>query len=250
MIRIFIPSAGRAQDVRTLASLRGCWGSTSVVVPEAQGEAYRAELPPEVAVLTHNVDRIRATRQWIVNYALENGIRRIVMVDDDLRFRHRAADSNSHVRVDDASGLVADLELVMDEGFVHVGVADEFMCQHRPRGYSVSQRYNQVLAYDLDRIVSRMGAVPEYRTEINEEHDVHLQLAEKGLPPAVLNDWTKSSRAYSTGGCSTWRTAEVEKQGHFDLAQLHPKLVRVVENPKALSGFSIRVRWGAAKSAT
>jgi len=245
-VKIFVPSAGRAGRVRTLDSLPARalqW--VILIVPEREAADY-AQSHQGIDVVGCPEKGIRATRQWIMDRA--EG--RVVFMDDDLRFRHREP-GGSHISVDVAHGLLGDVGWAMDQGCFAVGLADEFMCQSRPPGLGHG-RFNDVLCYDLDAIDAALGrdGRPKFRCEVNEEHDVHLQLLAAGLRTGVLSDWTKGGGArYAAGGCSAWRTAAVEEAGHRELARLHPEFVRIVPHAKSLSGWAIRVRWEAARRA-
>lgn len=242
---IFIPSAGRADRVTTLDSLpaRRARNDTTLVVPEAEVAAYREHWPAIRIVGLSDAHRgIRATRQWIMDSAPFGA--RIVMMDDDMRFRQRQADGR-FLRVGVADGLIEAIDAAMWNGFAHVGLSDEFMCHTQPRGRREEARYNDVLAYDLAQI-ERTGPRPQYRVEVGEEHDVHLQLSARGLRSCVVTEWTKSGKRYSAGGCSTWRTAEVERAGLLRLAELHPALVTTAPNKDTVSGLSLRIRWSKA----
>jgi len=247
---IVIPSRGRANAVRTLDSIEH-GTSVNIVVPTTEAQDYAKavlEHRSRFDVKIHGVEcsHIGQKRQWIINKWRGH---KIVMLDDDLRFRRRYATDDRFVsaKPDDISLMIRTLGIALATT-PHAGIADEFMCQHQPRGHKVGGRYNQVLAYDLGHyLFAREKYSPAFRLAINEEHDLHLQLARSGYKPIVLTDWTKGSKYNASGGCSTWRTPEFERAEFEKFARLWPDTVSInTDNKSSISGWSTRVNWARA----
>ena len=241
-MRIYVPTSGRP-DRQITSNLLCAAGVEHYVVSEEsdnlRSEGYRR-------ILTYSGDPgIRAKRDFIWGLAALVGESKVLMLDDDLRFRRRDASGKfPQAGVSDIPELIETIGERLDHN-AHVGIADEFMSQHLPRGWKYSGRYNQVLGYNLSLFPK---VWPEWRVEINEEHDVSLQLQAAGLPPAISCEWTKSSKHYAAGGCSAWRTPEVELSAHRAFASLWPGLVSVVPHKGSPSGYGIRVNWKKASA--
>lgn len=183
---------------------------------------------------------IRATRQYILDDAFRMKHGKIMVMDDDLTFRRRKPDGSfTKATTNDVRDLLAQVEEHLNQ-YAHVSMCDEFMCQHQPRGIKTHGRYNSFVAFNLTMFPTPR---PSYRIEINEDHDMNLQLQAAGLPPAIMCEWTRSTKPYAAGGCNTWRTAEVELRGHLELAMLWPDLVKVMPVKNGMSGHAIRVKW-------
>jgi hypothetical protein len=68
------------------------------------------------------------------------------------------------------------------------------------------------------------------RLPVMEDFDVALQLLRKGYPSLTLNNWVQDqSTSNAPGGCSTYRSLEVQAKGAKGLARLHPNVVKLVE---------------------
>lgn len=89
---------------------------------------------------------------------------------------------------------------------------------------------------------------PRFRIELNQDHDFSLQLHLMGFPPAILTDYTKSTKPGANGGVSRYRKAEDELRGHHILAKHWPRFVHVVPSATSLSGFRISVKWKRART--
>lgn len=87
---------------------------------------------------------------------------------------------------------------------------------------------------------------------VMEDFDVTLQLLRLGYENMVLFEWAWGQPSSNApGGCSAYRTYEVQKAGAEGLAALHPDYVTPVQKPsKNWRGFDhrwdVKVRWKAA----
>lgn len=239
-MRIVIPSTGRCAVQPTLEALpETAVAELHVHLDEIDRYARRWGHAASVVGLRYH--GIREKRQHVLD---TGGDGKLVMMDDDLRFRARRADGRfERATAADVEAMLAAIEKALDER-AHVGIADEFMCQHNPVGAVEGRRYNQVLGYNFGLVE---GARPKFRFEVNEEHDMHLQLLRLGHVPLVLTDWTKSSRYQAAGGCSTWRTAELERSEFHRFALEWSGVVSVVPNKNSISGLATRVNWRRAR---
>lgn len=244
-MRIYIPTRRRVDRQVTSSLLIAC-GVPHVLVHDSE------DVFTDHPLRTHLIDAgtgIRDCRNRILEDASTRGVGKIMVIDDDITFRRRVhveergrEDKFVRATPDDVSVMLGEIDALLDT-HAHVGLIDEFMCQHQPRGVKHHGRYNSVVAFNLDLWPKPW---PQYRLEVNEDHDVSLQLQAAGLAPAIMCEWTRTTKPYAVGGCATWRDAATELRGHEGLAALWPDLVRLVPNAKALSGQSIRVNWQKA----
>lgn len=239
-MKVVIPSRGRPSGVRTLEHL--VHDDITLVVPKDEVTAYArylGETHPDAKIFGVDCANIMEKRQWILDKFSKKD--KIVMMDDDLRFRVRRTDGK-FVAADnkDVSTMLYDISKMLDV-HCHGGISDEFMCQNNPPGHATRRRYNQVLAYNF---VGRKA--PRFRLTINEEHDMHLQLLAQKHAGFVLTDYTKGSKYNASGGCSIWRTPELERAQFAEFARLWPDLVSVVPAKNSISGQGVRVAWRRA----
>lgn len=235
-LRIFIVSSGRAGNAKTYFAVP--WAT--FFVPAGERDAYLAAYP-SADIQTHTEKGIASTRQALLDFV---GSGKLVMLDDDLSFYSRSscglkfADISNDNRA--IKRLFSEIEGALD-GFAHVGIADEFRASFKPRESAIGRRYYQVLSYNIDLFPT---PPPKFgRLEVNEEMDFHLQLATVGCYSKVLTEWTKKSKPYSVGGCSTWRTAELELREHKKFVKLWPELVFMKKHAPSLSGHICNIRW-------
>jgi hypothetical protein len=238
-MQIFIPTRGRPNHQPTAEALT------------AAGIEFRMVCSLDDDTLVQYLNRYGRTvrvvgtidisekRQAIVRLNRRATDRKILMLDDDLRFYTRKRDGKfrkSTVR--DIVRMLSKIAEALNE-HAHVGLVDKFMSQNQPRGVKHSGRYNQVLGYNL----AMWPRGVKFRLPINEEHDVHLQLSQSGLRPCVLCEYSKDGSYYSKGGCSSWRTPHVEMRSMKEMARLWPDYVSIREHQTNLSGYSLWVKW-------
>jgi hypothetical protein len=78
------------------------------------------------------------------------------------------------------------------------------------------------------------------RVKVMEDFDVNLQLLKKGRPSKISYYYAQGQgSSNAAGGCSEWRTMEVQSQGAERLKALHPDVVEVVEK-------ETKTAWGGA----
>lgn len=242
---ICIPSAGRASRQITLRNLRRfkMLERTVLCVPEDQKRRYDVELGTQVIVepVPARCAGIAATREWILTtMAPKFRARRVLMVDDDMDFCYRPKmDEPKLLIVETKERMDAMIELLerwMNEGFVHVGVSarqgnnNKYYDERKVYGlhqYRDATRMMNMYAYDVDALKKlrvKFGRVP-----VMEDFDLTLQLLRMGKPNRVLFEYCWNQRdSGATGGCSTYRTPEMQAAAARELARLHPEFVKVV----------------------
>lgn len=242
---ICVPSSGRQYRQITLSHLRKfrLLDRTAIFVPEKQRQRYELELgdKQKIVGVPDEVVGIGATRAWILNmYAREAKVDRILMIDDDMDFCYRPVVSEPKLLTVETQERMLDmlgrLDRWMDEGFVHVGVS--------ARQGNQNKYYDENMVYGLHeyRDATRMMNMYQYdvktlrglpikwgRLPVMEDFDLTLQLLRLGKPNRVLYEYCWNQRdSGATGGCSAYRTAEMQAGAAHKLAEMHPGFVKVV----------------------
>ena len=90
--------------------------------------------------------------------------------------------------------------------------------------------------------------------ELMEDYYMTLSLFARGKPNAVIVDWTWDQRGGSgqKGGCSNYRTPELQEKASYELATKFPDFVKVVEKETKTGWegmkkrYDVRVQWQRA----
>lgn len=223
-----IPSRARAdQRAHTFDNLPpGLQQRAVFFVPRSEVKEYAARFG-SAHVRGVTVDGIGPTRQKILEYAAPG---KVAMLDDDLAFFERRRDDPTKlVKATPASikKLFDRLERLLDK-HVHAGIAAREGANRCTDDLLYNTRMLRVLAYNALRM--KELKVRYDRLPVMEDFDVTLQLLRMGHANVVINGWAQDQgTSNAPGGCSTYRTKEVQASGAHGLAKLHPAFVAVVE---------------------
>jgi hypothetical protein len=251
---IAIPSRARAAQVNhTFERLPPALQAQAVFfVPKAEVPEYAARFG-NMAVQGVKVDGIGKTRQFILDYAMANITnRKVTMLDDDLAFFVRRTDEPTKLEKAtpaDVKKLFARLENKLNK-HAHAGVAAREGANRCVDDFLYNTRMLRVLSYNAE--VLKREKIRYDRLPVMEDFDVTLQLLRKGYSNVVLNQWAQDQgTSNAPGGCSTYRTPEVQAAGAYGLAELHPEFVTVVqkETKTAWGGGTrtdVRIAWKKA----
>jgi hypothetical protein len=121
------------------------------------------------------------------------------------------------------------LEQWLEEGFVHIGLAARQGSNHflGPETYRDVTRMMNAYCYDthaLKELNVELGRIP-----VMEDFDLTLQLLRKGYPNRVSYQYVWNQRGSGAeGGCSSYRTAEMQMMAAQQLQKYHPAYVTLI----------------------
>ena len=252
---IYIPSMGRFRDYEIAA------GPTTDMSPEALCRTRYVVPGDEVLLYRHSLDAcgmqgvgvlacpdrgIAKTRLAIGEHASREGAVSFAMLDDDIGFLVRKEENSWQLRgaeKEDVDQMFAAVRYWLARGYAHVGVsAREGNNRVGPGGHGLKNdctRTIRFLAYNTDAFLG----VEHGRVEVMEDFDVNLQLLRQGKPNTCLHFWAQGQKMTNApGGCSIYRSHEVQSRSAERLAQLHPKYVKLrqKQNKTDADGFGTR----------
>ena len=240
-MKIYIPTRGRADNQVTLShfpdDLRQ---NVTLVVDKNEADEY-GQFDCNIMVCPETVHDIATKRRYICENADDN---KIVMLDDDLRFYIRKATNDWHLRYlepNEFPALFGLLDKWLDD-YAHCGVSAREGNNRVEHLSAETTRYMRVLAYNLDMFKDK--GIELFRTKVMSDFDMNLQLLSKGFPNKVSFYYAQGhGSSNAPGGCSEWRTVEMQSDGAEILKSLHPEVVSVVER-------ETKTAWGAGKEGT
>ena len=247
---IYIPSSGRADKLITLNSIPyHLRFTTTVVVPKNEYEAYKETVGNHCMVVAPNIPAgIGHARQWCCDHSVTKAL----MLDDDLVFATRRNDNKTRFRDSsprEVADLFAHIEHKLDE-YAAVGVATREGGNRVTTTLDHNTRLLRVLAYRTDILrkeVIRFDQIP-----VMEDFYVALSLLTKGYENVKMNYMVQNQGgSNSTGGCSQYRTPEVQAAAAHTLHDVFPDFVKVVQKEtKTAWGGGIRtdvnIQWKKA----
>jgi hypothetical protein len=234
-MHIYIPSLGRPADVFVGPFIPPGQYPTTLVVSEKEYPAYKRNSPCHIEVITCPYERIAKKRQWI----LENSDDDIVMfVDDDLKFFRRPRMNHPRlVRIRDFPSTQRRMWQEIEDTFLThamVGVSSRGGNNFINVEHKDCAKINA--CWGVDRRVLSDNDIRIDTTPIMEDYQVALSLLTRGYPNRVFYRWAwdqKNSMSQSEGGCSLWRTPEIQNEGAEALHDLFPQYTKLtLKHPK------------------
>lgn len=251
-MQLYICTYGRSDNQVTWQNLPPSVREfTTLVVQDREKDLY-PQYP--TLVLPPDITRIGPTRQFLVDYTLRQGQSQVLlMADDDLSFATRRQDEPS--KFTPATGQeIQDLLEHMDSVahlYAHVGVSPRDGANRRTEPALYNTRMTTRLSAYNVRMLQREG-IRFDDMECMEDFHVTLSLLELGYKNVVINSMIHDQKGSNTvGGCSHFRTPEVQAAAAYELKRRHPDFVTVVQKKTKHSWgggvrTDVRVQWKRA----
>lgn len=253
MDTIYIMTYGRVNRQITYDNLPKRWQDRCKFVVQDRELREHTELGRQCLLLPPLITTIGPSRRYLIRYVERiNNESMVLMLDDDLVFSARREDEPTKFRpmvdqdYDDMFDSIKQ-ELIRT---AHVSVSHREGANRNTDEKVHNSRYMRVLGYRTDWL--RHHKIDHCRLPVMEDFDVNLQLLRKGMPSVILNRWVHNQGGSDTsGGCSHFRTPEVQAEAAEGLARLHPQFVKVVEKQTKTSWGGatrkdVRIQWKAA----
>jgi len=153
-----------------------------------------------------------------------------IFLSDDLSFNVRRDPGTVSLSVCTAEDVSAMLQLltswVLDDGFGHAGVSRRRGNNTVTEEYEDITRMNDVYAYNVDDY--RESGARFDRLQVRNDFDVTLTMLRQGYINRVSYTYAwGQGQSGADGGCSTYRTFDIQKAAAHQLARIHAGLVRV-----------------------
>jgi hypothetical protein len=248
-LQIIIPTRGRRNEQLTVQLLpKELMKRTTLVCPSKEYE-YLKSLRDDYTVVTQPDSswRIAQKREWIINKWVDEGYNKIIMLDDDLRFATRVSDNDWHLRPIQGEELVQEFQRIEDKlgpEFPHVGFGQRQGNNTLEEvGWKIPGKQVCTLGYYLPIVAKE---VRWDLVELREDMCATLQLLLKGYPNAMWTETVVDQREFDApGGCSTYRTVEMNNDEAEKLAKLFPNYVTIVSRK-----YNERKQKGQKKTST
>lgn len=252
-MRIFIPTLNRGPEkqftIRELGAKLVKKYKATLICPRSEADALC--VGAEYDVWACPAKGIAATRQWILDNSDDP---HVLMLDDDLsswswRVEHKDGTLSYKKATPEqrAAGLAEVAKLIKKYG--HGSIGHRLFANARD-GLDFNTRQLRALAYDRD-LLKREKV--KFRVPVMEDFDVQLQLLKRGHECFQYNWLVQEQRGSNEeGGCSTYRTEQVQRAAAEQLAKLHPECVTVVKKQQKGNGSmwgertDVKVNWRRA----
>lgn len=224
---IIIPTLGRHNRQTTFDALPMKWQDKTLLAVQAH-ESHLYDRYPHL-VLPENIKDIASTRHYLVHECEQLRSDNICMIDDDLVFSARRTDEPTKFRTmfhEDYDEMFGEV-IYQLRHYAHVGISHREGANRNTERFADVTRQMRVLAFQ--KKVLAKHALGYGRVPVMEDFDMTLRLLKLGLPNRLCNMWVHNQGGSNTsGGCSTFRTLEMQNAAAHKLAALHPGYVKTV----------------------
>lgn len=237
---IIIHTAHRAtyDQQHTLKELNDDGIAPTLLVQESEANDYarlKGNRYFDLWVLPPHITKLAPTRDWII-YDMPSQENKVVFFDDDLNFAVRRDDDPTKFRPPqqgDLSRMLRAIDSALDDHpMAGIGAREGGNRNINPWLYNT--RIMRVLAFQKNFLRER--GITFAPLEVMEDFHVNLQILRAGGDTVVCNRWVSNQAGGSDapGGCSVYRTRDVQTESAYALAARHPGFVSVTE--KATKG--------------
>ena len=239
-MKLYIPTYKRTNKQITWGNLPDSVKEWSYLVCPEEEEKEHKEAGRQVLVTPKEVKGIAATRQWILENSDDD---QVMMADDDQSFRCRFEGGYKlrKMEEEDYTDMFSSVvEYLKDYNAVGISAQAGNNRSFPKEIITPGRMYNM---YAFNKGVLLDNNIRFDVMKVMEDFHVTLSLLRMGMPNAILQKWCWSSPgSNASGGCSTYRTFEVQKEGALKLASLHGPFVKIVEKESESWGNGLTVR--------
>lgn len=236
-MKIYIPTYKRTERQRTLERVCKKWKERTYLVGVSDEYSVLKKFHDNVLICP--VKGIAATRQWIVENADDD---KILMMDDDMDFDTRISKDDWHLRmleVEEFDGLASAIEKGLDD-YVQVGISPRYNNHTITTDYiEITRQYNM---YGFRRKYLIDNGIRFDEMKLMEDFHVTLSILERGEKNLLICNYVWNQPASNIeGGCSEYRTSQLQQEQAYLLKSKHEQFVKVVEKQnKNWKNFDIR----------
>lgn len=245
---LFIPTKDRTEHQHTFDALPQQWQDrTALICPEEEVSEHEAR--GRMAMPRPECQYVPQARDYMIRLS---GGKVFLMMDDDLRFARRVPGKTNLVPAtpEDIDWMINTLwEASASEGVGLVGLSSRQGNNYLDTPWSYNTRIHA--CYMVNPVLLKLNGIKFGDVKLMEDHHINLSLLERGYHNQSLAEMCWDQASNSPGGCSTYRTKELQTEAAHRLHELHEAFVTVVvKQPKtAWKGeerHDVRIAWKKA----
>lgn len=219
---IFINTLGRVKTQPTLEAMLKAGLKPVLLVQYHEKDLYNG-YDVVVIALPERIKTLPETRQWLID---NSPYQKIIIIDDDFTFyKRKEGTSLEKANSEDINDMIETIYSDL-ENYAAVGISMRQGNNHVKEDYKENGAINGLLGLRVD-ILHKENIRFDHNPAMEDKH-ITLDLLTKGYKNKVWFKWCYNQPASNTaGGCSTYRTAELQKQAAEMLAASYPGLVTV-----------------------
>jgi len=237
--KIVIPSYKRADillsnDKNPLSYMDSeMLNSTIIFVRYEEFKYYQAVLKKfkglKMCVLCR-VSHIGNTRDDILKYCYSKNYEKILMIDDDITFKKRI-NNYTLKRVNQTKEMFTKMIYTLfrncSNNIPLIGIDEDSFNGFNQFQYDYNVGIIQVYCIHLPTLKEANIGFSDYNLQVMEDYYFTLKLLTLGYKNMCFNIYTRHNKTQSPGGCSEYRTIEIDKKSAKILKKIFPNFITV-----------------------
>jgi hypothetical protein len=204
-----------------------------------------------------DIHNVKETRDAIIDYAIEQKLEYIIVIDDDLKLAHRPffdyktdlPNKYEEMTKQQFYKMVRELLYYCNEVVPLTGITGRQFSNTKLDYYSENTRIIQLFCMYIPVIASEGLRYGNFDGEFMSDYFFTLSLLTKGYKNICFNHSTRDDNMQTEGGCQTYRTAELLSDSAKKLYKCFPDIVTLKwKNNGAFNEkhIGVSVRWKKA----
>jgi len=230
--------------------------STIIFVRKEEAQNYKKVLEKfkglQLHILDSCVSNMGNTRDNILKYCYNKKYEKILMIDDDIVFRKRTNNYTLQRVIQNKemfNKMVYTLFKKCNKDIPLIGINHDAFngCYELP--YNMNTRIIQVFCIHLPTLKENNITFMDCNLWTMTDYYFTLKLLTLGYKNMCINIYSRSDTMQTPGGCSEYRTKEMEEQSAKTLKKLFPDFISLYYKQSGtwdISRIAIRVKWQKA----
>jgi len=199
-----------------------------IAVPEEQQDEYVAKFGQRrITTIPAEVPKfLPSQRQWVMEHFTNHGWKYIWLMDDDLCFFTRNEENLLRKSTtEEIEAMFVEMRKHLDEVSM-VGISTRLGNNRITSDYDEINRVTRCYAMSTEVFSSINGLFMPFEPFTAEDFNITLQFLQNGYKNRILHTYAQEDVGGSNaeGGCSLYRTSEVQKKTSFWLAETYPSV--------------------------
>jgi hypothetical protein len=228
---------------------------TILCVRESESMAYSALASKYpglfIGTIPDETDGIPETRDLMIEGAIKQGIRYLVMIDDDLKFAWRPTMDNQYENMSHSifMRMIKECLSFCGKQYPIVGITARQFSQEKKKEYDENTRIIQFYCLHLPTIQEAKVRFQDAGIPFMTDYYFVIKMLQLGYRNLCLNRYTRDDKMQAPGGCAETRHVNVMNSSAYKLSKIFPSIVKpyVKENGTwKEKRINVRVGWKKA----
>ncbi len=218
---------------------------------KAYGKVFQKYINLSAQYIKDDIGGIVETRDIILSTSIILAYKKLIMIDDDIRFAYRP-EMNGHYVMQSKQMFHQMIDNMLEsctEEYPIVGITARQFSNKKIEQYSINERIIQVYCFHLPTIKETNIHFADTGIPFMTDYYFIIKMLTLGYKNLVLNRYTRDDNMQMPGGCAETRTVDLCNESALGLYKLFPTIVKPYAKSNGTWGdrrINVRVSWKKA----